>query len=259
MKEQLLSLPANEVRTPNLPMSTALQEAHDLLLFCRTADMKESLLSVGLPADFDRQLEDRIDVARAAQSEWVTVRDRTKSTRLVELEAEAQTTRSDLIAAGRFNLRGAEAQATLSQVRAGDSADDLVQDLFDLAALFDKNAESFAKDQTMNVAEVVLGARRLAEELSAHLSEERLEPQPARTRDLRDRAFTHMDRLVSEVRAAGRYVFRRQPDVAKHFSSRYRRRTRRNAAREDGASAEARESSEDVVEEAVVGEPTYAA
>ncbi|MBN1610094.1 MAG: hypothetical protein JW940_25940, partial [Polyangiaceae bacterium] len=52
---------------------------------------------------------------------------------------------------------------------------------------------------------------------------------PAGTREMRDRAFTYLDDLVSQVREAGRYVFRRQPEIARHFSSRYRRRQRRAA------------------------------
>jgi hypothetical protein len=61
---------------------------------------------------------------------------------------------------------------------------------------------------------------------------------------MRDRAFTYLDSLVNDLRAAGRYAFRRELDLAKRFASRYRRRHRRNAKR-----GPAEEVVEQVVEE----------
>lgn len=45
-------------------------------------------------------------------------------------------------------------------------------------------------------------------------------------KDLRDRAFAHLDELVSDLREAGRYAFRKDPARKKHFGSAYRRRHR---------------------------------
>jgi hypothetical protein len=254
VKEALLALRPERLRIPNLPMATALQEAHDLLRLCQRESIRERLVAVGAPADFKAQLELRISAAREAQSDWVAVRDRSKSSSLVELEERAVALRSELIAAGRFNLRGREGQSTLTQIRGGEGVADLVQDLFDLAVLLEKNADAFARDQSFDVAARVTEARSLGDALSAGVSQQRLGPEPGSARDLRDRAFTYLDDLVVEVRAAGRYAFRLEPQQAKAFTSRHRRRARTKA----GDAGEG-ETSEEVVEEEVVGDPTIAA
>ena len=81
-------------------MATALQEASDLVEFCPPDRVRTALLGMGLADDFVAALEQRLDAAREAQSMWVSVRDKTKSTILVGLEARATELRSELIAAG---------------------------------------------------------------------------------------------------------------------------------------------------------------
>jgi hypothetical protein len=251
LKPELSALPAERLRSPNIPMATALQEASDLVELCRRSNVHDAMVAVGLPGDFVTDLEGRVDAARQAQSVWVSVRDQTKSGTLIELEAQAAELRSELMAAGRYNLRAdPEAQATLSSIRGGETVADLVQDLFDLATVYDGRLDAFGADQSFDAPARVAEARAVAQELSQSISDERLDPQPAGTREMRDRAFTYLDDLVSQIREAGRYVFRRQPEVARHFSSRYRRRQRR-AGKAGGPPTE-------VVEQAAAEEQTGA-
>jgi len=232
LKPQLEALTPDQLRTPGLPMAAALQEAHDLLTLCHGEQVKAALIDVGQDPQFTTDLEQRLAAAREAQSQWVAVRDRTKSTALVGLEGRAATLRRDLLAAGRFNLRrDREAQAVLSAISQGETVADLVQDLLDLATLFEQHAAAFASDQSFDVAAGVAEAREVAQALSASVSDERLDPEPSGTRELRDRAFTYLDDLVSEIRAAGRYAFRREVELARRFTSRHRRRLRRTAKR----------------------------
>ena len=228
LKPALSALPAERLRSPNIPMASALQEASDLVELCRRSDVHDAMVAVGLSGDFAADLQQRDDAARQAQSIWVSVRDQTKSGTLIELEARATALRSELMAAGRYNLRAdPEAQATLSSIRGGETVADLVQDLFDLAAVYEGRFDAFAADQSFDAPARVAEARAVAQELSQSVSDERHDPQPAGTREMRDRAFTYLDDLVSQIREAGRYVFRRQPEIARHFTSRYRRRQRR--------------------------------
>jgi hypothetical protein len=211
-------------------MANALQEASDLGELCRRSNVHPAMVKVGLPSDFLVDLEQRVNAARQAQSTWVSVRDQTKSTALVELEAHADDLRSELIAAGRFNLHDdREAQATLSSIRGGETVADLVQDLFDLATVYESRLDAFAADQSFDAPARVAEARTVAAELSQSISDERLDPEPAGTREMRDRAFTYLDDLVTQLRQAGRYVFRNNPEIARRFASRYRRRQRRGA------------------------------
>jgi hypothetical protein len=87
-----------------------------------------------------------------------------------------------------------------------------------------------------DAAASVFEARDLALSLSLAVSEARLGAASSAALELRNRAFTHMDDLVSELRAAGRYAFRHDADMAKRFTSRHRRRLRRLAKRVDGSS-----------------------
>ncbi len=229
LKPQLLAISVDDLRSPGLPIASVVQEASDLAGACKKPNVNEALVMVGQEPGFVAELERRMVAAREAQSRWQSVRDQTKSSSLVELEAQAQTLRSEMLSAGRFNLKEREALSSLALIRAGETVDDLVQDLFDLATLFEKHAPAFERDRSFDLATRVTEARGLGEKLSTGISDERLDPEPTGTRELRDRAFTYLDDMMSELRAAGRYAFRASPSMSKLFTSRYRRRHRRGA------------------------------
>lgn len=252
---ELEAIPLERVKSPNLPMHTALGEASDLLTFCRRGRIEEALLRVGLEEGFLEVYAERLEAARETQSNWVQVRDRRKPKALIELEESAAALRSQIIAAGRWCLRGErDAQATLSSISGGDGVDDLVQDLRDLAVLLERNLPAFERDRSFDAPTRAAEARELARCLSSLVSDERSELEPSEVRLLRDRAFTHLDEIVSDVRAAGRYAFRLEPEVLPFFTSRYRRRVRRAARRDEEASESIQQATQDVVEEGVTGE-----
>ena len=229
LKPQLLEIAVEDLRSPGIPVPSVVQEASDLVEVCKKPNVHEALVVVGQEPGFVVELERRMVATRESQSLWQSVRDQTKSSSLVELEAQAQGLRSEMLSAGRFNLKEREALSSLALIRAGETVDDLVQDLFDLATLFEKHAPAFERDRSFDLVTRVAEARTLGDQLSAGISEERLDPEPTGTRELRDRAFTYLDDMMSEIRSAGRYAFRRNPSLSKLFTSRYRRRHRRGA------------------------------
>ncbi len=173
-----------------------------------------------------------MDAARAAQSEWVVLRDRSKSEAQQEREQRGYAERAELLAACRFNLREERAaQGTLSAIAQGEGVPDLVQDLRDLAELVERHRPAFAADQSFNADEAPELARSLAAEIEAGLSSERLSTSQAAAKLLRDRAYTYLDDLVAELREAGRYAFRKDSAVAARFASAYLRRKRRRSRR----------------------------
>ncbi|MBN1605837.1 MAG: hypothetical protein JW940_04350, partial [Polyangiaceae bacterium] len=177
LKPELSALPAEQLRSPNIPMASALQEASDLAELCRRSNIHDAMVAVGLPGNFVADLDQRVGAARQAQSIWVSARDQTKSRTLVELEARATELRSELVAAGRYNLRNdPEAQATLSSIRGGETVADLVQDLFDLGTVYEGHLDAFAADQSFDAPARVAEARAVAQELSQSISDERLDP-----------------------------------------------------------------------------------
>ena len=68
------------------------------------------------------------------------------------------------------------------------------------------------------------------------MSAERLSTEQTAAKDLRDRAYTYLHERVADVRAAGRYAFKDDEQMARKFASAYLRRRRARAANEQPAS-----------------------
>ncbi len=239
VRDRLLALPSEEVDAPDLPMATALQEANDLLTLLREQPVWEKLSAVGVDETQRDELDQAIGAARAAQSRWAVTRDRQKSDAQRERETSGLALRANLLAACRFNLRSDRvAQGTLSAIAQGEGIADLIQDLNDLALLIEQKPDAFARDATFDAAKQVEEARSLASTLAAGTSNERLATDQAQAVDLRNRAYTHLDDLVSSLREAGRYACRADEGLRKRFSSAYlSRRRRRSTAQVQAVSA----------------------
>jgi hypothetical protein len=236
VKHELEAIPKEKLRRPVLPMATALQEANDLLELCRGPDVSAALAEVGISSALTDDLALRLQAAREAQSAWASFRDGIARAPLAALEARAESHRRDMLAACRFGLRRTcDARVSLASFRGRAGLDGLVQDLFDLATLAERHAGAFERDRSFDAGESIFEARELARSLSLAVSEARLGAASSAALELRNRAFTHMDELVSELRAAGRYAFRHDPDTAKRFTSRHRQKLRRLAKRSDGS------------------------
>ena len=232
----LSAIPAADVRAPNLPVAVALQEAHDLLALVGQEKLRTRLTAVGLKPDLIEALGPALAAARQAQSQWAVIRDRTKTEAQREREERGRELRTQLLAACRWNLRyDPVASATLHAINEGEGLPDLIQDLLDIAHLIDSRPAAFELDTTFDAALQAETARLLAGEIEAGLSGERLRDDQEQARDLRDRAYTHLDEIVDEIRAAGRYAYRNDPDLRLRFGSHYLRRRR---ARQESRSAE---------------------
>jgi hypothetical protein len=236
MRPILDAIPPDEIDEPPLPMAVALQEANDLHTTLGVDDTRERLVTVGVdPAALD-QLATAVAATRQAQSQWVVVRDRGKPAAQSKREQAGVVMRSDLVAACRWSLRREPtAQAVVDAIVEGEGVADMVQDLLDLAMLVDRHTAAFDADQTFDAPAQIEAARSGAEQITAGLSQSRTPGDHQAAKALRDRAYTYLAELVSDVRQAGRYAFRKQPKRASAFGSAYLRRaaarTRRRAAR----------------------------
>jgi hypothetical protein len=230
LKATLMALAAEDVDEPRLPMATALQEANDLWTCASDPKVSAALGDVGIERDALARLRQAIDAAREAQSQWAVVRDGSKSEAQREREKRGERLRSDMLAASRWSLREDRvALGTLSAIAVGEGVADLIQDLNDLAELVSRKRQAFAGDTTFDAARAAEEARSLASELAAGTSSERLVGDQAAAKALRDRAYTHLDDLVAELREAGQYAFRKDARLRQQFSSPYLRRRRRAA------------------------------
>lgn len=240
VREQLLAIPSTEVDSPQIPMANVLQEANDLHTLVRDSKVWSALEAVGVTTAIRDELEQMIGATRAAQSQWTVTRDRSKDEAQREREERGATLRSDLLAACRFNLRDDRtALATLGAISQGDGVADLVQDLSDLATLIEQRRAAFERDKTFDPSKRAEAARSLSSEIAAGISGERTTNDQTAALELRDRAYTRLDDLVSTLREAGRYAFREDAKLRGRFSSAFLRRRRKRSGADTAVAPEA--------------------
>lgn len=203
---ELQAIPAADVSEPSMPIATYLQEARDLL-GAATLHL-ETLTKVGLDAKWLHVLPLRIDALAEAQSRLQTSRHGTVAPERLPIVTEAEQLRSDLVSGGRYALRSnADAQAVLDRIQEGDGLPDLVQDLIDLGAFVHANRARY-QHIGVDTKAVVARAAELAKDLGDTLTEERTGSSEQEALALRNRALSHVDEAVNELRSAGRYAFR---------------------------------------------------
>lgn len=138
-------------------------------------------------------------------------------------------------------LRPTMTVAVIDEIVQGEGIPDLIQDLLDLSALIRRHTAAFASDGTFDAAAQAEAARSSAAAITAGLSESRAQSDHDAALQLRNRAYTHMAKLVAVVREAGRYAFRKDPQRAAVFGSAYLRklkaRSRRKASERAGGEA----------------------
>lgn len=235
----LQALAPTDILEPEVPMAVALQEAHDLHATVETGDTFDRLFQVGLDPATLEGLPVAVAATRQAQSQWVVVRDRGKPQAQREREQAGMELRSDLVAACRWNLRhDPAALAVLDHIMQGEGVPDLVQDLLDVAALIGQHEAAFDGDDTFDAAARAESARSAAADITAGLSASRTLGDHEATKLLRDQAYTHLAKLVADVREAGRYAFRKEPRRAAAFASAYMRKAKARSRRRAGERAD---------------------
>jgi len=230
LKPKLETMEPGAVDSPAMPIAMGLQEANDLATVCAKAEVRAKLQTVGLQVARLDELPNVVDATRAAQSEWVVVRDRSKKDAQRELEEQATVQRSEMMDACRWNLRNDRVGlAVVAAIAEGDGIEDKIQDLRDLAKLVEGRLPTFAADTTFDAPNAVTRAISLANDTATGLSRGRLTDEQSRAKDLRDRAYTYLANLVSDVREAGRYAYRDDRAMGARFASAYLRRKRKRA------------------------------
>lgn len=233
LNDELLAIPATDVREPNLPMAVFNQQGADLVSFLEEhPEVRKRLEKVGLPKEVLGGLAIAIGASSAAESAWQAVYSPRRPEAVIALEERAAALRADVVAACRWNLRDDRvAQGTLDAVQEGKGSADLVQDLETLAVLVEQHDAAFKQDQTFDVKQRVKDCRAQAKELREAISGARADLSRAEAKELRDRAFTHADHLLDQVRAAARYVFADEPETLAKFRDRHALRLARSYRR----------------------------
>lgn len=231
--EAINAIPDTETFEPGIPIEYALQEAEDL---CHWAsDDLPQLTPVGIKKNTIEDLRVRIGAGREAQSIWNkdyhSQKDAQKQWKA--LAPEAFELRDDLLDTMRFAYR--KDDVLLGRVRAiaeGTGNADMVQDLNDLKVLGQENPDPLT---AISVDLVLLDTAGTTSdemaELLAAANGDRLGNNESKL--IRDKAYTYMMELVTEIRDAGKYVFRKDKSRLKGYSSQYRKRHRKSNTSSD--------------------------
>ncbi|MEM9458517.1 MAG: hypothetical protein AAGF11_30345 [Myxococcota bacterium] len=233
----LRAIPGDQLRVPSMSMAVALQEAHDLHARLLQDDTWNRLLAIGVEPDLLDQLVQALAAMKQAQSQWILVaRERGKPKALRERRAAGLRLRTELLAACRWNLRGQPQLGTmLDHVIKGQGTPDLVQDLHDLATIIEHHRTAFDRDESFDAPQQAEAAHALAHAIATGEGRAWADQEPADLKRLRDQAYTHLARLVTHLREAGRYAFRNEPQRAAGFASAHRRTRERKRRRATGA------------------------
>lgn len=139
------------------------------------------------------------------------------------LDAE-RATLCAMPSAGRVATRNDDlAQSSLDRISEGSGFDDLVQDLKELHAFAGKYHDQLVAIK-IDVDALTQRALVLAGKFEQHLAHRRATTDAERAAtDLRNRAATHLYEAMAEIRAAGAFAFRNDPNIRPLFRSAYRR------------------------------------
>jgi hypothetical protein len=224
---EILAIPDEETREPELPVDVALQEAENLHHW--SLDDADALAVVGITTDMINDLPVRAGACREAQSIWnKDYRSQQEAQKQwAEQAPKAYAFRNDLLASLRFAYR--KDDTLLSRVSAitdGSGHADMIQDLNDIAVLGRENPEPLTAIG-FDLTQLDLAAQR-ADELADLLAEANGDKaDPNESKIIRDKAYTHLKELVDEIREAGKYVFRNNKNRLKGYSSDYWRKLHR--------------------------------
>ncbi|QGY46171.1 hypothetical protein GM418_21630 [Maribellus comscasis] len=215
------AIPDEETLEPGIPVDVALQEAENLHHW--SLNDATALAVVGITSDMINDLPVRAGACREAQSIWnKDYRSQQEAQKeWAEQAPEAYAFRDDLLASLRFAYR--KDDALLSRVSAitdGSGHADMIQDLNDIAVLGRENPDPLTAIG-FELTQPDLAATR-ADELADLLAEANGDKaDPNESKIIRDKAYTYLKALVDEIREAGKYVFRKDKNRLKGYSSEY--------------------------------------
>jgi hypothetical protein len=236
--ETILAIPGEQVHEPTLPVDVFLQEAENLHHW--SLDDAEALKVVGITMAMIKDLPVRAGACREAQSIWnKDYRSRQEAQKeWGKLAPEAYDFRNDLLTSLRFAYR--KDHALLSRVHTisdGNGHADMIQDLNDIAVLGRENPDLLMAIG-FDLVHLDVAATR-ADELADLLAEANGDKaDPNNSKIIRDKACTHLKELVDEIREAGKYVFRKDSNRLKGYSSEYWRKQKQKKKNYESEAAE---------------------
>lgn len=206
---------------PNQPVSSFLQEAENLYVWC--VDDIPELLKAGIDEALINELPLRIKACRDAQVVWETT-SKTPGEAQVQWKLklpEAIHLKAELLQSMRFAFRKhPDLLDRVKYISKGNNYASLIQDLYDLSVLGLANSQPLTAigfnldllDTAMKKSEELAGLWARSKNEKERLNETVLK---------RNKAYWCLHQQVSEIRSAGRYVFRHRKDRSIGYVSQY--------------------------------------
>lgn len=219
----ITAIPTKEAKSPNMPVDVYVQEAVDVIDVA--SDNKAEFKKTGLDMPFLKDALVRCGALREAESRWMTMFNVEADAQKVWLEKspKAYFMRDDLLDVQRYAFRkNDDLLKNVRNIAKGRGHSDMLQDLNDIAALAKKN-EKYFTPINFDMAGFEEAAD-LAASMSLILADAHSEENINKARLIRDKAYTHLKEVVDEIRDAGKFIFRYEPEILEKFSSDYIRK-----------------------------------
>ena len=222
------AIPAEAIVVPSLPVGAYLQECENLYQWA-LVDLAK-FTAIGITKAMLDDLPVRAGACREAQSIWMKDFRSQQAAQLQwsEQSPVAYALRNELIHAMRYGFRNESALlGRVSAIAEGTGDPDMIQDLNDLHVLGNENAALLLA--------VGITAEKLAQ--AATLSDEMAEllalangnkAEQSQTKTIRDKAYTHLKQLTDEVYAAGKFLFWKDSERIKGYTSSYWRKKKKS-------------------------------
>ena len=209
---------------PAIPVHELIDEAQDLARVLETEGTRDALLRVGVTEERIADLASATTGTFDAERLWAQVREsRATPSSVRQVLGAAEAMRRELLTVIGYHFSDAETQAFLRAVRDGYGAADLHQDLGELRAFLEAKPNAFAGDETVDPAALIGECARLEGELVATKGAD-AELDRRQRYTTRNQAAAHLLRVMGELRRAGKYAFRGDPERAALFASAYNRK-----------------------------------
>lgn len=223
IQSTLEAIPEKDIHVPDMPVEIAAKEAEVMVTAAR--EDLTALTAIGLNPDVLDSLALSIGALRYAHAHHIAT--------IGELKESAQAWRKHksvvqnlhrkLLAAWAFATRDVgDASLAIKRIRKGKSRTHLIHHLMALAELGEKYPE--ARDAIHLKAEELQSAKTLAETLCSIEAKATTESSSSKSKEWRDRAFTHMRSIMKTIVPAAEYAFLDNSDRMTFYRSAYRRR-----------------------------------
>ncbi len=210
---------------PDIPAAVYLHEGDQTVALLADPKIGPTIAKHLEMPDVAGQLTTRIATFREAQQGWWLKSSRRKP----EDQATDEVDLAERVAEGLAQLewwgrRDRLLQDNIEKLREGTGIADLLTDGDDTAKLLDDHSARFPADGDYNPGAAASDLRDLTARVRAGQIGFHLDTTQAKLVETRDRAFAWCDELLTEIRAAARFAFRKDKATASRFTSAYVRR-----------------------------------